>query len=649
LGNAPTAGDLYFNTTTNRLRVYNATTGTWNEGNAGSVAVQNFNGTGSQTAFTLAAAPESENNTQVYISGVYQQKDQYSISGATLTFTSAPPAGTNNIEVVTLNTLPLGVTSADLVQYQPAGAGAALRTVDAKLKEVVSVKDFGAVGDGVTDDTAAIQQSLSTARSVVFPPGTYLVTSTINVGTQRVLKGLYPQANWATNGKSTIFARIADIGDGNPIFQAAATGSTQALTFENLSFQGDKVVDSTNLSAMDATGLVGVNVRGVKQGTQFLNCAFRNLKSAVRDDIGTGNYLDKITFSKCFFTGMYLALRVTPTAGVSIDNCYFDECFDWIDSPNGEVHLNSTRFNNSSTSSETCQIKARTIVADNVYIEGGNSWFQPTQYLSVRGSYFSEAFSANGATKYSCRLVNGNVTLNFEGVRVGTNTRLIDFASGSDASTTTVRLVGNSNGTNFANSASISTYTALGMSVEGYANTQTAWNVVTLKSNYSVPDFGYVNLISDKPTVSADTVDWTVADGRHRRSFYWPSPGSTPQTKTIILRSPSGTSQPGAAVALVTVVQLGDNSGYASRRVKQDRVVWLTESETRSGRSATVTNVFEEFANQSGGSAQTSSTTVTATASVDTNNICTIAVDVANTSLAFGKLLITVDVDVAFD
>jgi hypothetical protein len=185
LGNAPTAGDLYFNTTSNRLRVYNATTGTWNEGNAGSVAVQNFNGTGSQTAFTLAAAPESENNTQVYISGVYQQKDQYSISGATLTFTSAPPAGTNNIEVVTLNTLPLGVTSADLVQFQPAGVGAVATTVQAKLREFVSVKDFGAVGDGVTDDTAAIQTAINEfpthKRVIFFPSGTYRITAPINL------------------------------------------------------------------------------------------------------------------------------------------------------------------------------------------------------------------------------------------------------------------------------------------------------------------------------------------------------------------------------------------------------------------------------------------------------------------------------------
>jgi hypothetical protein len=171
LGNAPTAGDLYFNTTSNRLRVYNATTSTWAEGNAGSVAVQNFNGTGSQTAFTLAAAPESENNTQVYISGVYQQKDQYSISGTTLTFTSSPPAGTNNIEVVTLNTLPLGVTSADLVQFQPAGVGAVLRTVQSKLRESVSITDFGASPTASTaTNAAAIQAAFSSGAAYVTVP-----------------------------------------------------------------------------------------------------------------------------------------------------------------------------------------------------------------------------------------------------------------------------------------------------------------------------------------------------------------------------------------------------------------------------------------------------------------------------------------------
>ena len=60
---------------------------------------QNFTGDGTTTIFTLAAAPYSENATNVYINGVYQQKNTYSLSGATLTFSEAPPV-TSSIEVM---------------------------------------------------------------------------------------------------------------------------------------------------------------------------------------------------------------------------------------------------------------------------------------------------------------------------------------------------------------------------------------------------------------------------------------------------------------------------------------------------------------------------------------------------------------------
>jgi hypothetical protein len=60
--------------------------------------LDNFTGTGSTTSFTLTAAPSDENNTQVYINGVYQQKNTYSLSSATLIFSTAPPY-TSTIEV----------------------------------------------------------------------------------------------------------------------------------------------------------------------------------------------------------------------------------------------------------------------------------------------------------------------------------------------------------------------------------------------------------------------------------------------------------------------------------------------------------------------------------------------------------------------
>ena len=69
-------------------------------GNGANDAIpQNFTGNGSQTVFTLSAAPYSENSTNVYINGVYQQKNTYSVSGVTLTFSEAPPT-TSTIEVM---------------------------------------------------------------------------------------------------------------------------------------------------------------------------------------------------------------------------------------------------------------------------------------------------------------------------------------------------------------------------------------------------------------------------------------------------------------------------------------------------------------------------------------------------------------------
>jgi hypothetical protein len=58
-------------------------------------------GDGSDVTLALSIAPVSENNTQVFIDGVYQNKDTYSISGTTLTFSTAPPAG-SAVEVMTM-------------------------------------------------------------------------------------------------------------------------------------------------------------------------------------------------------------------------------------------------------------------------------------------------------------------------------------------------------------------------------------------------------------------------------------------------------------------------------------------------------------------------------------------------------------------
>ena len=76
------------------IATYDNVGGSFNTG----TLLANFTGTGAQTAFVLASNPANENATNIYINGVYQQKNTYSIAGSTVNFSTAPPI-TSTIEV----------------------------------------------------------------------------------------------------------------------------------------------------------------------------------------------------------------------------------------------------------------------------------------------------------------------------------------------------------------------------------------------------------------------------------------------------------------------------------------------------------------------------------------------------------------------
>jgi hypothetical protein len=85
-------------------------------------------------------------------------------------------------------------TGSSLIGYLAAFVGAVPRTVEGKLQEIISVQDFGAVGDGITDDSAAFSAAwakmIETKTlygleryvhiSIVIPPGKYYIGSSIN-------------------------------------------------------------------------------------------------------------------------------------------------------------------------------------------------------------------------------------------------------------------------------------------------------------------------------------------------------------------------------------------------------------------------------------------------------------------------------------
>lgn len=81
---------------------------------ASSLIVDQFTGDGSQTSFSLSASPRSESTTFVFVQGVYQEKSEYSVSGSTITFTTAPQ-NTFSVEVMSLTTV---INVADVGQVQ---------------------------------------------------------------------------------------------------------------------------------------------------------------------------------------------------------------------------------------------------------------------------------------------------------------------------------------------------------------------------------------------------------------------------------------------------------------------------------------------------------------------------------------------------
>lgn len=89
------------------------------------------------------------------------------------------------IQAADATSLKSGASSAGLAFLQ-SGTGATSRTVQSKLQDTVSVKDFGATGDGATDDTAAINACLTAAKlgakKVFFPAGRYMITQVVIPG-----------------------------------------------------------------------------------------------------------------------------------------------------------------------------------------------------------------------------------------------------------------------------------------------------------------------------------------------------------------------------------------------------------------------------------------------------------------------------------
>jgi hypothetical protein len=164
--------------------------------------------------------------------------------------------------------------------FTQSGTGAVTRSLTSKLSELVSVKDFGAVGDGIVNDTAAIQAAATAASarkaSLFFPEGTYAIYNTISVGAN--CSGL--------------------LGSGHGTILVATGGefvSYSPLVFVNSNTSG--------LTIRDLKVKIPVSTHPLIQGIQLQSC--------------TSAFVSNLIFEEAGYTGVYLA----ACQNVTVSDC----------------------------------------------------------------------------------------------------------------------------------------------------------------------------------------------------------------------------------------------------------------------------------------------------------------------------------------
>lgn len=275
---------------------------------------------------------------------------------------------TATIEILnTFETTLASSVGSSLVGYNEGSINAVTRTVQAKFRDSISIKDFGAVGNGTTDDTIAIQNALNASLFVYFPPGTYKITSPLTIQTNQHLYGdnTYEAPTIAVincynvigftfdiNGKIFSIDGISFDGttgnfSGNVIDcsinwigaiynSAPNTGSgggqlslrnsriwgsqsigTYLITLQNTFFT---LLENCDIGLCPNGGAVTMGQYGVVNTTMtFRKCYFHYCR---QDVTLTGNVLD-VTFDDCVFESSIVAFNMETTTA-SFKGCYFE-------------------------------------------------------------------------------------------------------------------------------------------------------------------------------------------------------------------------------------------------------------------------------------------------------------------------------------
>jgi hypothetical protein len=203
--------------------VFNLTTVTYQPGtNSLSVFVDGVNqyGPGAQYAYV-----ETDQDTVTFVSGLHV--------GASVKFTTSQ-----------LNSS--GAGDASQISYTAPYPLSVTTNVEVKLAQIVSVKDFGAIGDGVADDTAAIQDALDAHNVIYVPNGTYLCGA-LTFNSQNVLKGESRSGSVLTYTGSTTFITggvdLARVGFENLTINESSNPTGYAIFFDSSTTRQPRIVN----------------------------------------------------------------------------------------------------------------------------------------------------------------------------------------------------------------------------------------------------------------------------------------------------------------------------------------------------------------------------------------------------------------------
>jgi hypothetical protein len=166
----PTTGQFRYNSTLGEFEGYTTEWGSIGGGGSTDISLNQFTGDGSDTTFTLSGLA-AENNTFVYIDGVYQSKSNYSVSTAdpaVVTFSTAPP-NTTAIEVMVaaISVSNIGTPSDNTVSTAKIVDDAVTSDKLAHSLDVVTDLSIGGASNGVEISNGAIALKNSGTQSKI--------------------------------------------------------------------------------------------------------------------------------------------------------------------------------------------------------------------------------------------------------------------------------------------------------------------------------------------------------------------------------------------------------------------------------------------------------------------------------------------------